>query len=569
MKPEWILENTSERRWRGWTAMILVFVMALTMLNVGANYGEKSGLEAAERRYVAELAEKDGELAGKEAALAEKDEKLAKKEAELRECQIEAEILDENGVRTDRMSEVYTSVDPYGRSEITTDVEFREYCRENYPEAVLPTKEWTLEGVANSWLESPEIWGVWTDSYNDLKTYFVWSADYEHCFYLDVEVPIIPVAHDTGEHRELVSGWLVVDGARVMMLDKQTYNIDDPYEMLRQYQAGEWDGSTRRSHDGSTTVEVDWTDGHLEYQYEAWRYDQTTDPLKLAYADFEEEAWWKREGVSKELQVALGERNTQYASWNEDGTHGYDWLYRWDFYADLPGGISTGVEGLGAIYGELRTQRGTFFMTSTGVWLYKQGELVDYWECELDEKTAALYNRCALPKTAEEIAQLDATRPEIEDESGAVTFGESEQQKAMEYANEYAKCQELGLVSPKDQVYAFTGSELLLLGEGGAVAAFFNETVTMPKDYSSTIWGLKDGRLVYWRGYKYSDANLPKVAAEDVVEADFTDLALFMKADGCYEVPHASYSAGEVRYLGPEAMGYYQRLYQTLAAARY
>jgi hypothetical protein len=569
MKPEWILENTAVVRWRSWATIITVIVVAVTMMCVGLIYGREDGFEAAERQYTAELAEKDGELAGKEAALTEKDEKLAKKEAELREYQIEAEILDENGVRTDRMSEVYTSVDPYGGSEITTDAEFRVYCRENYPEAVLPTEEWTLEGVANSWLESPEIWGVWTDSYNDLETYFVWSADYEHCFYLDAAVPIIPVAHDTGEHRELVSGWLVVDGVRVMMLDKQTYDIDDPYEMLRQYQAGEWDGSMRRSHDGSTTVEVDWTDGHLEYQYEAWRYDQTTDPLGMAYAGFEDEAWWKREGVSKELLMALGERNTQYASWNEDGTHGYDWLYRWDFYADLPGGISAGVEGLGAIYGELRTQRGTFFMTSTGVWLYKQGELVDHWECELDEKTATLYNRCALPKTAEEIAQLDATRPEIEDESGAVTFGESEQQKAMEYANEYAKCQELGLVSPKDQVYAFTGSELLLLGEGGAVAAFFNETVTMPKDYSSTIWGLKDGRLVYWRGYKYSDANLPKVAAEDVIEADFTDLALFMKADGCYEVPHASYSAGEVRYLGPETMGYYQRLYQTLAAARY
>ncbi len=569
MKPEWILENTSERRWRGWTAMILVFVMALTMLNVGANYGEKSGLEAAERRYVAELAEKDGELAGKEAALAEKDEKLAKKEAELRECQIEAEILDENGVRTDRMSEVYTSVDPYGRSEITTDVEFREYCRENYPEAVLPTKEWTLEGVANSWLESPEIWGVWTDSYNDLKTYFVWSADYEHCFYLDVEVPIIPVAHDTGEHRELVSGWLVVDGARVMMLDKQTYNIDDPYEMLRQYQAGEWDGSTRRSHDGSTTVEVDTLDGYLEYQYEAWRYDQTTDPLKLAYTGFEEEAWWKREGVSKELQVALGERNTQYTSWNEEGTHGWDWMPRWDFYVDLPGGISASVEGLGEIYDSRRTQRGTFFMTSTGVWLYKQGELVDHWECELDEKTATLYNRCALPKTVEEIAQLDATRPEIEDESGAVTFGESEQQKAMEYANEYAKCQELGLISPKDQTYVYTGTELLTLKEGGTVAAFFDEIVAGPSSMSSRMWGLKDGRLVCWRVYAFSSGDLPKAVAEDVVEADFTDLALFMKADGCYEVPHASYSAGEVRYLGPEAMGYYQRLYQTLAAARY
>ena len=569
MKPEWIRENGAERRWRGWTAMILVFVMALMMLNVGVNYGEKSGLEAAERQYTAELAEKDGELAGKEAALTEKDEKLAKKEAELREYQIEAEILDENGVRTDRMSEVYTSVDPYGGSEITTDAEFREYCRENYPEAVLPTEEWTLEGVVESWLESPEIWGVWTDSYNDLEAYFIWSADYEHCFYLDVEVPIIPVAHDTGEHRELVSGWLVVDGVRALMLDEQTYDIDDPYEMLRQYQAGEWDGSTRRSHDGSTTVEVDNLDGYLEYQYEAWRYDQTTDPLGMAYAGFEDEAWWKREGVSKELQVALGERHTQYTSWNEEGTHGWDWVPRWDFYVDLPGGISASVEGLGEIYDSRRTQRGTFFMTSTGVWLYKQGELVDHWECELNEKTAALYSRCALPKTAEEIAQLDATRPEIEDESGAVTFGESEQQKAMEYANEYAKYQELGLISPKDQTYVYTGTELLTLKEGGTVVAFFDEIVAGPSSMSSRMWGLKDGRLVCWRVYAFSSGDLPKVVAEDVVEADFTDLALFMKADGCYEVPHASYSAGEVRYLGPEAMGYYQRLYQTLAAARY
>lgn len=547
---------------------ILVIMGLFAALFSGVSLGYSEAEKRLQQRETEIVAQKDAEIAAKDAEIAEKEAEIAAREAEIRKIQARKVILDENGVRTDRMREVYLTSDPYRESEIQTDAEFREYCRENYPEAVLPTEEWTAESVVASWLENPEIWGTWTDDYNDLKTYFVWSADFEHCFYLDLTEPIIPVVYETGEHRELISGWLVMDGVRILMLDQQTYDIDDPYMMLRQYQSGEWDGSSRRSHDGATTVEVDWMDGGLEYRYEAWRYDQTTDPLELAYTGYAEEPWWHRAGLSEDLLKAVGERN-RYQVWDDAGTRGSALLWTWDFYVDLPGGISANVEGLGEIYDKMRIGQETFFATSTGVWLYARGELVDHWACKPDEKTADLFTRCALPKTPEEIAQLDAVAPEVKDDSGELIPTKSEQQKAQEYAENYEACQALGLVSLADRGYIYTGTDLLVLRENGEVEPFFDQILIGPGYFSPEMWGLKDRRLVYWRGYSFSSGSgLPKVVAEDVLEADFTDLMLFTKADGCYGVVRSYSDQREVLYLGTEAMDYYNEFYDTLWSIR-
>lgn len=559
-----LLDAELERQRR--TMLGIFMCAALLMAFFGGMCAERANLTARHQTHEAEIvAQKDAEITEKEVVITEKDAVIAAREAEIRKIRARAVTLDENGVRTNRMSEIYLTSDPYRESEIQTDAEFREYCRENCPEAVLPTDEWTTENVIESWLATPEIWGVWRDSYNDLKTYFVWTADYEHCFYLDMAEPISPTDYETGEHRELVSGWLVMDGVRIVMLDAQTYDVDDPYEMLRQYQSGEWDGSTRRSHDGSTVVEVDGLDGNLEYHYEAWRYDQTTDPLGLAYVGYADEPWWKRDDLPEELLAAVGERN-RYATWDDTKTRGSSWLWVWDFYADLPGGISAQVEGLGELYDTVRTRRGTFFVASTGVWLYKQGQLVDDpWLHALDKESAELYMRCVLPKTPEEIAALDATVPPPEDD-GVVRM--SEQQRAQEYADGYAACEALGLVTTADQGYVYTGKTLLVLREGGEIEPLFDQMVTTPGRYSSSAWGLRDGQLIYWRGYTYGSSELPEVVAEGVLEADFTDLALFMKTDGCYEVARV-HGENEVRYLGTEEMNYYKEFYQTLRAATY
>lgn len=559
MKPEWILENADERRWRGWLAVILIFAMILVTLNTGMNYGEQVTRE----QYDSVIAERDETILAWNEAYQQKEAELTEKEAEIRKIRGRAITLDENGVRTDRMREVYLTADPYRDSEIQTDAEFREYCQKNFPEAVWPKAEWTAEEIVVSWLEIPGIWGVWRDSYNDRETYFVWSAGYEHCFYLDVTDPILPTDYWTGEHRELASGWLVMDGVRILMIDQETYDVDNPYEMLQQYQDGLWDGSMRRSRDGSTTVEV--SGGCLEYCYEAWRYDQSTDPLGMAYEGFAELPWWQREGLSEALQTALGERN-QYAAWDETQTLGHSWLWRWDFYVDLPGGISGKVQGLGEVYACTKCAEGAFFTTSTGVWLYDKGTLVDSWEGKLEKESAEFTRAYSLPKTAEGIAGLSAEIPETdEDDSGPA---KSEQQIAQEYAERYAECRAQGLVSPDDRGYLEVGEELLVLKEGGKIEPFFDQVVDCSDTYRSVVWGLKDGRLVWWRGYVYATGDLPKVVAEDVLEASFEELALFMKADGCYAVIWDR-SGHKECYLGPESMDYYKRFYQTLRGATY
>lgn len=549
-----LLDAELERQGR---IMLGIFACAVLMLAFfGGMCAERANLTARyQTRETELLAEKDAEIANRDAEIVEKDAKIEAMEAEIRKTAARAIALDENGVRTDRMREIYTTSDPYRESEIQTDAEFREWCQENYPEAVLATDEWTAESVIESWCNAPEIWGVWTDSYNDLKTYFVWSADYGHCFYLDMDEPILLTDYETGEHQELVSGWLVMDGVRIKMIDAETYDIDDPYEMLRQYQAGEWDGETRRSHDGSTTVEVSWR-GTLEYTYKAWKYDATTDPLELAHQGYAAEPWWQRDELSEELVTALG-RNHDYKAWEDEAqTWAYAWLWggSWDFYVDLPGGISAGVDGLGEVYEVETTQQGTFFATSTGIWLYKGGELVDAWECPVvDDDDLDFFTTFQRPKIPEEIAQLSATVPPTDDPEETPKLSEREQ--AQQYADAYAECLAIGLISEEDRAYFYTGEDLLALRKGGVVEEFFDPIPEAGRLTSrQPSRGLKDGRLIYWSGYK-----LPQIITEDVLAADFTSVALIEKADGVYAVVYGQ-GRYEAKYLGVGPMEYYQRL---------
>lgn len=549
-----LLDAELERQRR---IMLGIFACAALMLAFfGGMCAERANLTARfQTRETELLAEKDAEIANRDAEIVEKDAKIEAMEAEIRKTAARAIVLDENGVRTDRMREIYTTSDPYRESEIQTDAEFREWCQENYPEAVLATDEWMAESVIESWCNAPGIWGVWTDSYNDSKTYFVWTPDWEHCFYLDMDEPILLTDYETGEHQELVSGWLVMDGVRIKMIDTETYDIDDPYEMLRQYQAGEWDGETRRSHDGSTTVEVGWR-GTLEYTYKAWKYDATTDPLELAYQGYAAEPWWQRDGLSEELVTALG-RNHDYKAWEDEAqTRAYEWLWggSWDFYVDLPGGISAGVDGLGEVYEVETTQQGTFFATSTGIWLYKGGELVDSWECQVvDDDDLDFFTTFQRPKTPEEIAQLSATVLPTDDPEETPKLSEREQ--AQQYADAYAGCLAIGLISEEDRAYFYTGEDLLTLRKGGVVEEFFDPIPEAGRLTSrQPSRGLKDGRLIYWSGYK-----LPQIITEDVLAADFTSVALIEKADGVYAVVYGQ-GRYEAQYLGVGPMEYYQRL---------
>ena len=79
MKPEWILENADERRWRGWLAVILIFAMILVTLNTGMNYGEQVTRE----QYDSVIAERDETILAWNEAYQQKEAELTEKEAEI------------------------------------------------------------------------------------------------------------------------------------------------------------------------------------------------------------------------------------------------------------------------------------------------------------------------------------------------------------------------------------------------------------------------------------------------------------------------------------------------------
>lgn len=524
MKPEWILENMAVVRWRSWATIITVIVVAVTMLCVGLIYGREDGFEAAERRYTAELAEKDGELAGKEAEIEAKEAEIKANEKQIKRLERRMTPMTEDGIVAARMFEFY-GYSPYDRSPaFETDAEFKEWCQENYSEAVFPSNEWTTEEVIASWGEKPEIWGCWKDGdYYYRGSYFCWTSDWNHCFMFDADGPMVD--YDTGEHRELTSGWLVVDGVRVAMLDKETYDISDPYEMIRQYQAGEWDGSSRRSLDGSTTVEIDsYGEGLLRYDYGAWFYDETFDPEGMGWTGFVSRPWWFEDGVSEEL-LALSRYELTDMDWTEKNVCLRKSLSL-RLYGDLPVGYEVSRDAV------LDRGRGsTRYMDQTGIKLFQRGEALYEWnfaefgfDCAFDGGKMALF--AAFEDPTEGYAQ--------------------------------------------DIFYLYDGRDrLVALRKDGSAAVVLS--CLAYKDVSNGVfWGFQDGELTYWQLYERFANDMPTVVAEDVLEVDFTKLAMFRKEDGWYAVIRGSDSSFTALYLdetlGPE---HYAQLCDDLTSAKY
>ena len=91
------------------------------------------------------------------------------------------------------------------------------------------------------------------------------------------------------------------------------------------------------------------------------------------------------------------------------------------------------------------------------------------------------------------------------------------------------------------------------------------------KDVSNGVfWGFQDGELTYWQLYERFANDMPTVVAEDVLEVDFTKLAMFRKEDGWYAVIRGSDSSFTALYLdetlGPE---HYAQLCDDLTSAKY
>lgn len=442
---------------------------------------------------------------------------IADQQAIIQEMIRQEQRLDENGVRIDRMREYYgrenwSYLD--GTVRFQNDAEFREYCQKHYPEAVYPSTEWTAEEVIQSYYDTPEIWAL-HETGPFIGEYLTWTPGYEHCFILEVDAPAI----EWQGYTEITSGWLVVDGVRVQPLDKVLYDLDNsiywPQSLLIRYNKGEWDGSLMRSQDGATTVRVN-QNGALGYAYDAWFYDETTDPEGLAWAGFNRDKvpWW-RNGIEWTASDLVQPQLEALGEWDPSGDHVYEQLSTC-IYTDAPymtdGNQFTRV---------LRTEEGLFAMSPGVIRFYSGGKELEKWVCT---GTAA---------------------------PGAYLFeavGEPEE----EYAENLA--------------YFYDGETLRALRADDQMAVVMDEILKYSDPLLRYFWGLKDGRLVY---YNASGAGKITTIAEDVLETDFSTVHLFRKADGWY-VAAAKRRGGadyEAVYLGEGEKEEYLEAYNLLRRA--
>lgn len=526
------METRDPKKAPGVGVFFLVLVIAAVLLS-GVSW--LIGKTSARDERMALAAEKDATISEQSATIVElngmieqREAEIAAKEAEIRQITRRELEVDENGVIMTRMIEFYGSHDPYGEPEIQNDEEFRAWCQENWPDATYPSEEWTTDGVIAAWVEKPEIWGSYTESYYDDTHFFTWSADWEHCFILDAYMTYDLFADDANwwlegvkaEHKVPTSGWLVIDGIRVQMLDQETYDIYDPYELARQYQAGEWDGCNRRSPDGSTRVRISSYDGGLmDYWYQAYSYDESADPLGMAWTDFDRQPWWTRDDVPEELISAIPERRRDWTDpWGEAPNLMMLSSADVEIYVDLPIGYDASE-----FTSIAKTGQGTFCFSSKGVKLFRKGVLIEEWALAVNVRESLMLMRFEEP------------------------------------SDEYVQ----------DLAYVYDGKQIWALRAGGTKEVAL-ENLQYAHYNDAVFLGFHEDKLIYWKGSThYEGSTSPAVVATDVLEVDVTDLALLRKEDGWYAIVRGS-GDFTLSYLGEsEGPEYYAQLYQDLGSARY
>lgn len=517
----------------GWKVSLLEkFVVALVVLFAMALVGYALGQDQMETEYLPILEQLTEQVRDQKTTIDERNEQIAHQSTALevnqgqleryaqRVAQLEERLrpLDENGVRRDRMFEFYGDHDPELEPDFVTDAEFRLYCQEKQPGAVLPTNEWTVESVLNSWQATPEVWGYYDGGGGRCHVFFTWTPNYQHCFILDSDEPFLWDAEQ--EHEELISGWLVVDGIRVAMFDQETYDIEDPLELVRQYQSGEWDGSIRRSHDGSTTVRLSAYSGTLYYSYAAYHYDEHFDPNGTAWQQFAKRPWWWAEDLPADTLKLLGLPenwapkpeiiiNQPCRAWLDT-----------KIYVDLPASSLLAND----VVEVRKADNQLFCLKMTQVQLFSKGKLLEEWDLS---KLSLIYH--------------------AKDSELLLAF----QHPTKEYAQDIA--------------YVRIGKQLIALRKGGELAVVLEKIEQSDSFARDELFGFSEGRLISWPLHNYHQSEtLPVVLAEDVLDLDFSKLALFTTADGCFMLTYDDHYNIVVEYLGTEPMQSYADYFEKL-----
>lgn len=201
-----------------------------------------------------------------------------------------------------------------------------------YPGAVYPKVSWTPEELRQSYFERTAPWVAGPDGPT------LWSQDYAHQFL---------VADD----------WLWIDDVRAWPMALETHDIR-PRQMLKAYQAGEWQGEMWYSTDYSTCVTLDYDTGGLRYHYDVIKYDHSCDPLSVGYTGYDE--------------VPLEFLHVEPEVLEQTGQIEFEQLM--PLFLDLP------EKKDGFVQARYAGPDGTYLVTDSGVEQYRRGKMVRNWK---------------------------------------------------------------------------------------------------------------------------------------------------------------------------------------------
>lgn len=231
-----------------------------------------------------------------------------------------------------------------------------------YCPAAVYNGDWTdFEAVRQSYWDKSSKWAVdfMSMAYGDSEDMprVIWSSDYEYKLII-------------------CDGWLALGEKelRVLPIDTKTYDLD-PKQLIKAYQAGEWDGRRCFAPDYCTTARIA-ASGRIEYRYE--ERDVLVEGLEqYLYQPETEGPYFDQWGVECSPDVQAYE--TDYV--RTQISYGFS-----KNYADCPKLKAK----IGQHESRYAYQFGTYFLTTAGVELWNKGERVQKWSRPVDDLNGSL-----------------------------------------------------------------------------------------------------------------------------------------------------------------------------------
>lgn len=378
----------------------------------------------------------------------------------------------------------------------SNDGKFLRHFREDYPEALYPSNEWTSEEVLQFYHDSLESWAYHDSAYLGKGYYICCTPDYKHCFAVKDD--------DYNYGAGATTGWLIIDGVYVTAIDEQVADSLEPDVLIEQYRNGIWDGSLLRSKDYGVTVSLSYDRTELRYSYQKKVYTSAQDPQGLAYDGYENPWWYDDElaekyGVGKYYEAVCD--------------FGYESTIRVKRYPDLP----------------------------------------DDFEMEQIVETESPYEPdCVLDVLLKDGRLQRYSREELLDEWD---LSEMTQKSLDDDVVCYVK-EPFGL---SDVIYYLDAGKLYALKTGGEISVMLEHVDVVDYSYSlrgSTLFVLEKGGLYGYDMYE----GVVYMMDRDVLELDFNEIMAYRKADGYHALYRVRSDKGPdyaTLYLGEESLDYY------------